>query len=237
MKSLKYIIPLLCVLISGCVTKTQPTTRQFTAAADGPPDPPCAPNCPTNSPPAPHYMPDYTNGELFCIALTNFIVAVSNTSPFREYALQWSDDLLSWVQITDSQIGTGLNYFNGGSLGFYRAQDVTGDDVIVYPTFGATNSSSSSGCPGNTVGYWVYKPIDNLFPFQPVGTNHTVIDPTSSSDTRVQMVGRFADIHCGSLPLTLSTPDPYYSLEVFFKTTMMGTNYPLILKGFIVRTN
>jgi hypothetical protein len=220
----------------------------LTAIAQDPPCP-CCPNCPTNTWEPPVFeTPAYTNGELAArvvgLADNVLTISVTNVSPFKLYELQFSADMpvSSWTTATGKAIGNTnqilFNVISGDLNGFFRVADVTGDDLIVYPTYGG-GGASGSGCPGTHVSYWVYRPADSIFPFQPVGTNHSVIDPTGSTDTRIEMLGRFGDQQCGASPLTLPgiLDDPYYGLTVYFKTVAQGTNYPLVLKGFVIRTD
>ncbi len=242
---------LLCLLMAGCCTKSNAPRKgplkmklKRTSANDVLPCDPCGTN--TYEWP-PFISPVYTNGELALkvVGLSSNVLtmALTNVSPYREYEIQFSPILpgTNWSTETVVEIGNHnpilFEVSVGGDSGFYRAHDVTGDDVIVYPTYGGTNSQSGSGCPGSYVGLWVYRPFNNIFPFIPAATN-TFIDPTGSTDARIELLGRFGDTHCGTLPLTLtSLPDPYYALTIYFKTVMVGTNYPIILRGFTVRTN
>lgn len=220
------------------------------AFAEGEPFPPCWPDCPTNPVPydPPTYTPPvYTNGELVArvVSIVGNVVQIglTNVDPFKEYAVQRSFDLITWTTVTRTNVSAVNEHFfsitnTPGERAFFRAWDVTDpNDLIAYPTYGAAQEASPSSCPGHYVGYYVYRPVNNVAPFEPIPgyTNRMLIDPTGSTSTRFDTVGRYGgDQYCGASPLHLPNvlDDPRIGVSLFFKVSFASTNYPIIARGF-----
>lgn len=181
-------------------------------------------------------------------------IAITNTSPYRVYTLQFSPTVDSgYTNVTGPFIGTtnSSEYLasivlpNSGN-GFLRVIQQPGFISWAQAWTNGIVGGSGNGCPGSYHGYinwafhipqWGYYPITNL-------TDHTGTDLREPTN-KLELATDYGWVQCatGTVDWTNSPTlnPPLYGtrarIAIFFKTYPTNQVYPLWLQGYYEPTN